>query len=81
MLSLKVARLGPFEDIECSKTKEITLDNRTQLFCRELNDELFKMKTKLIEIVNPSFIQEPPVSLCTPEKNDFVFVFLENILT
>ena len=51
MLSWKVADNG---SIECTKTKEIILDKTIQLFARELNGELFKVKinwklTKIIE--------------------------------
>ena len=45
--SLKVACLGPIDYIECPKTKEITLNNKIQQFCRELKGESFTKKIGL----------------------------------
>ena len=58
-----VACLGP---IECSKTKEIILNNKIQHFCSALKSEFFKKKIrskdwKLTEKVNPSFILAHPL--------------------
>ena len=56
MLSLKVACLGPIDYIDCPKTKEITLYNKIQHYCRKLKSEFFKNKirskdSKLMEII------------------------------
>ena len=46
IFSLKVVCLGPIDYIECPKTKEITLNNKIQHFCRELKGKFFKKKIR-----------------------------------
>ena len=46
MLSMEVACLEPLDYVECPKTKEIILDDKIELFCREFNGKFFKIKIK-----------------------------------